>query len=156
MEGEQNENTQFKVLDTLKLEFNIDRMIEYGESQYLTTSYHLDKDSGLKSGDINILSVDGDKIKRIGRSQVFNFGILSIKHETQNIYSIGCSDGSIQFLEIGEVSNGEFKANLKQTFYAENDEDVCLMHDSNQDQVAAVTSSGALITYDKESAKVIS
>ena len=30
------------------------------------------------------------------------------------------------------------------------------MHDSNQDQVAAVTSSGALITYDKESAKVIS
>ena len=32
MEGEQNENTQFKVLDTLKLELNIDRMIEYGES----------------------------------------------------------------------------------------------------------------------------
>ena len=95
MEGEQNENKQFKVLDTLKLELNIDRMIEYGESQYLTTSYHLDKDSGLKSGDINILSVDEDKIKKIGRSQVFNFGILSIKHETQNIYSIGCSDGSV-------------------------------------------------------------
>jgi hypothetical protein len=68
----------------------------------LTCSYHLDKESGTKSGDFNLVKIENDKIIKTWQSDPFDFGFLSIKEESDGLFSLGCSDGSIRFNSIKE------------------------------------------------------
>ena len=70
----------FEVLDTMTMKKNIDRLIpiDLNEATYLSTSYHLDKETSKKSGDLNILKVNESKIEIIASSPELPFGILSI------------------------------------------------------------------------------
>ena len=93
----------FTKLDEIKLDLNIDRIIPYGDN-FVTTSYHLNKETGLKSGDINIIQIQDQKIKTVGRSQVLDYGILSIKHEKDNQFTLGASDGNVKLVGLDEQS----------------------------------------------------
>ena len=76
----------------------MDRIIPFGDN-FVTTSYHLNKETGAKSGDINIVQVIDEKIKTIGRSQVLDYGILSIKQEeAHGQFSLGSSDGNVKMV----------------------------------------------------------
>jgi hypothetical protein len=66
----------------------------------LTCSYHLDKESGKKSGDFNLVRIENDKIVKTWQSDSYDHGFLSIKEEPDGLFSLGCSDGSVRFLSI--------------------------------------------------------
>ena len=74
----------------------MDRLVAMGE-QFLTCSYHLDKETGTKSGDFNLLKIENQKIVKKWQSEAFEYGILSIKEEKEG-FSVGCSDGAIRFV----------------------------------------------------------
>ena len=91
---EKDNTSPFNLLDKLELDQNIDRIIPFartgGEQAFLTTSYHLDKEKGIKYGQINIVRVNGDKddggecdkLEKVWTSESFeNCGFLSVKHE---------------------------------------------------------------------------
>ena len=47
-----------RVLDSVELGMNIDRLLKITEDMYLAASYHLDKESGKKTGSITSFKVD--------------------------------------------------------------------------------------------------
>ena len=66
----------------------------------MTCSYHLDKENGTKSGDFNLVRIENDKIVHTWKSEPYDHGFLSIKQESDHLFSLGCSDGSVRFLTI--------------------------------------------------------
>lgn len=50
----------FEVFDSIKLDKNVDRLVPIGQNQYLTAAYHLNKESGTKTGEICFISITDD------------------------------------------------------------------------------------------------
>lgn len=88
------------VIDTLKLDKNIDRILPLDDNLFVVASYHLDKESQTKSGDLNVVKIKENKIELVSQLKTFDFGILSIeKEDDQGLFSLGCSDGKVRFGE---------------------------------------------------------
>lgn len=68
--------------------------------QFLTCSYHLDKENGTKTGDFNLIKVENDKLVKTWQSNPYDFGFLSLKQEGPDTFSLGCSDGAVRVLSI--------------------------------------------------------
>jgi hypothetical protein len=76
-------------LDELKLDKNIDRLVQLpGELTYLTASYHLNKETNEKSGNLTVLKVENveeegklvpGRIVKHSESASFDFGVLSLE-----------------------------------------------------------------------------
>ena len=49
-----------KIGESLVLKKNVDRIVSLGDNKYMTGAYHLNKETGLKSGEMNIVSVDSE------------------------------------------------------------------------------------------------
>lgn len=87
----------------VKLHKNVDRLVKYDESgSYLAASYHLEKESQIKSGSIQEIKVvgEGREIEVRGEAWELGYGVLSIKREDQELWSVGASDGKIHTLKI--------------------------------------------------------
>ena len=85
-----------------------------------------------------------------------------MKHEKDDLYSFGCSDGAVRMFRIGQQGDEGFQIDLVReynpsTWGGKHDpSDPCLMHDSSAscEHIAAVTST-ALHIYDTETAKLL-
>ena len=114
---------------------------------FVTCAYHLDNKTGLKSGDLNFIKINEGKFE-IEKTFEYDFGVLSMKLEKDDKLSMGCSDGSVKFID----RNDE---NSKVEYKIEEGEDmVCLIHDSNEDKVASAMSNGSVYVFDRESKQV--
>ena len=134
---------EFTVLDKTTLPKNTCRITKMGDS-FVTCAYHLDKETGLKSGDLNLINIKDGKFE-IEKTFEYDFGVLSLKLEKDDLLSMGCSDGSVKLFDRkDEKSMVEYKL--------EEDEDmVCLIHDTNEDKVASAMNTGKAYVFDKES-----
>jgi len=54
---------EFTKLDTLVLHKNVDRVLRIRDNIFLVASYHLDKETGTKSGNLVVVEVDIAKKK---------------------------------------------------------------------------------------------
>ena len=72
-----------KTLDTLKLDQNICRIVPLENDQFLTASYHFEKEIDAKFGQLVAVGVDtegnGGKISIKHKSEKLNYGILSLQ-----------------------------------------------------------------------------
>lgn len=101
-------------------------------------------------GDICIVEVSPDamSLNQKVRHQL-DYGVLSVKREHDNTYSVGASDGTVKLLSLSD------DCTTSQTYgdaHKDVDGKVCLMHDSNKQFMASVTSEGSLELFDKETA----
>ncbi len=132
-----SESTIFTKHSEAKLHKNVDRLVKFDESgSYLAATYHLDKDSQTKSGSIQEIQVvrEGQKIDVRGESWELGYGVLSIKREDPELWSVGGSDGKIHTLKIDRNLDG-INVEEKTTYHPQHADDkipqnVCLMHDS--------------------------
>ena len=79
-----------------------------GDSKYMTAAYHLNKETGLKSGEINIIKVDTETgtLTLEKQHSEMDYGVLSLELLGSNQVSIGCSDGSVR---IGDIEKDNFE-----------------------------------------------
>jgi hypothetical protein len=106
----------------------------------LCASYHLNKETGEKSGDLIHVKVEDEKIVKEASVSLFDFGVLSIEPEADGKFSMGCSDGAVRLADTvyqNEGSQGK----------------CALHHASSDDRVISAMSSGELHIYDKKSAE---
>ena len=122
-------------LDTLKLDKNIDRILPLNPSQYIVASYHLDKATATKSGDLNIVEVKDSKLRLVKQIDSFDFGILSIEQETGGIFSMGCSDGTVR---------------IGSDLYIPDQDSSCLHHSTTNTIVASGLNTGTVCIFDRE------
>eukprot|EP00347_Sterkiella_histriomuscorum_P015376 403357250 len=171
---EKQQTLQFQCLDKLTLDKNIDRIIPFDEpNQYLTASYHLNKETQEKSGNLSIINITEDnKLKLQAKTIDFDYGVLSIKHESGNIYSIGTSKGDVQFLELQiDQSTNTLTHKIVQNYSSSNTNskdsdlmkeqqtatnDICLMHDTSEKYVVNGMHGGRVLVHDRESGKILS
>lgn len=141
--------TRFVKRTELKLHKNVDRLIRFDDAEkfstdnhdkhrYVAATYHLDKETQTKSGSLQLVTVDGEKVETFGEPLELGYGVLSIKREESGLWSIGGSDGKIHLIE-GKV--GENGIEVKEVSeYTSKDElgsiNVCLMHDTTKEKIA--------------------
>ena len=126
--------------DEIVLEKNVDRLIAIaGTPDYLAATYHLDKETQTKTGSLVKLSVVDTKIT-VNQNYNLDYGVLSLKQEGEDLYSVGCSDGAVRLLSLDRVSKT----------YETDDSSVCLMHDTDKTTIAACYSSGSVFNIDRE------
>lgn len=88
----QSKGAFFETEKTLKLDKNIDRVIEAKPGEYVLASYHLDKESGTKSGSLTWVDDSLNILKHID----LNYGILSITQESSGDFLVACSVGLVR------------------------------------------------------------
>lgn len=91
-------NDQFEVLNSIVLEKNVDRIISLNDNDcFLAASYHL-KD-GVKTGDLNELTIENGQIRVAKKLAEFDFGVLSLAKDG-DVLSCGGSDGKVILFKI--------------------------------------------------------
>jgi hypothetical protein len=81
-------------LASLELDKNIDRINAY-KDHWIVSSYHLDKETGLKTGNLVSVRVTDSLKLDCQLNESFDFGILSTTVEGDKI-TLACSDGGLR------------------------------------------------------------
>ena len=81
----------------------MDRLVPFKDNEFLTTSYHAVKNEKGeiidKVGDLCIVEVAQDKTKLMQKARhQLDYGVLSVKREDGNMFSVGASDGTVKML----------------------------------------------------------
>jgi len=114
----------------------------------LSAAYHLDKETKTKSGEINLVTITADHKLECVKLIEFDFGVLSIKQEDHDQFSLGCSDGKLRFYnfaknEVTEITNSE-------------DDNICILHHASNSKFFSTGSNTAeLSIYAREDNKLI-
>jgi hypothetical protein len=100
-----------------------------------------------KSADIVLVEVVDNSILIKSRSEVLDFGVLSVQQESTNEFSVACNDGTVKLisLQFDDATLAVKVVNLYDSLTS----DTCLMHSSNDNYILAGTNTGSMLLFDK-------
>ena len=90
-----------------------------------------------KSGSLIQIQIDEANKIKIGHQLDLEEGVLSIKYESKDKYSMGCSNGDIQVITLHD-NEDKLTKEVNQVYKLEEQKvtNVCLMHDTTENLIA--------------------